>query len=109
MFQPLNDYILVRPIKASEAKNETGLVGIDQGKAKPVEGVVVSAHRGYPSPFHPGYHVPANVHAGEHVWFGKFAGTEIVVDGEPLKILRESELFGVDPIPAVAEEGAPIA
>jgi len=69
-----------------------GIIIPDTAKEKPQEGVVVAVGTGK---FEKGQTVPLAVKAGDHVLFGKYAGTEIKLDAEELLIVREEEILGI--------------
>jgi chaperonin GroES len=64
----------------------------DSAKEKPQEGSVVAVGLGHLSDT--GSRTPVQCCVGDHVFFGKFAGTEITVNGQKLLLLREAELLG---------------
>lgn len=91
-FMPLRDQLLVRRV-AKEEKDESGLIWLpEKGKEKPMEGVVLAAGRGHFDLL--GRFVPSEVQVGDRVLFGKYAGTEIVLNGEQCLILREEQVVG---------------
>ena len=91
-FRPLHDRVLVRRIEAVE--NTAGVIIIpDTAKEKPQEGEIVSAGSG--SKAEDGKVTPLDVKAGDRVLFGKWAGTEVKVDGEDLLIMKESDILGI--------------
>jgi len=69
-----------------------GIIIPDTAKEKPQEGVVVAVGTGK---FEKGQTIPLAVKAGDHVLFGKYAGTEIKLDAEELLIVREEEILGI--------------
>ena len=77
-------------IKAAEAEEKTksGLYIPDNAKEKPQRGVVMAAGPGKKDE-------PTVVKVGDTVLYGKYAGTEITVDGEELLIMRESDIFAI--------------
>jgi chaperonin GroES len=91
-FTPLHDRILVRRVEESE----TPLGGIlipDTAKDKPQEGEVVSVGKGKIN--EEGKVRPLDVKEGDRILFGKYAGTEIKLDGEEFVIMREEEVLGI--------------
>ena len=91
-FRPLHDRVLVRRVEAEE-KKAGGIIIPDTAKEKPQEGEVVAAGAGAKA--EDGKVTPLDVKAGDRILFGKYAGTEIKVNGEEHIILREDEVLGV--------------
>jgi chaperonin GroES len=89
---PLDDRILVKPLDAEE-KTAGGIVIPDTAKEKPQRGTIVAVGNG--RLLDGGNRVSPSVKAGETVLFGKYAGSEIKVDGIEHTIMRESEILGV--------------
>ena len=90
--KPLEDRILVQPLEA-ETTTSFGLVIPDTAKEKPQEGKVIAVGSG--KRLEDGTLVKLDVKAGDRVLFGKYAGTEIKVDGVEHIIIREDEVLGV--------------
>jgi chaperonin GroES len=89
---PLHDRILVRRVEEQET-TRGGLIIPDTAKDKPQEGEVVSAGKGKVT--EDGKLRPLDVKAGDRILFGKYAGTEVKLDGEELLIMREEEVLGI--------------
>ncbi len=89
--KPLGDRVVVRP-EAAEEKTESGLYIPDTAKEKPQRGTIVSVG---PGRVEDGKKIDMSVGEGDTVLYGKYAGTEIELDGETVMVLRESELLGV--------------
>jgi chaperonin GroES len=89
---PLHDRILVRRVEEAET-TRGGLIIPDSAKDKPQEGEVVSAGKGKIT--EDGKVRPLDVKAGDRILFGKYAGTEVKLDGEELVIMREEEVLGI--------------
>lgn len=85
--QPLADRVLVESA-AAEEKTASGIIIPDSAKEKPQRGVVVAVGAGKKDE-------PMTVKAGDNVLYGKYAGTEITVDGKEYLIMRESDIFAV--------------
>ena len=85
--KPLHDRIVIKPA-AAEEKTAGGIIIPDTAKEKPQRGVVVAAGPGKKDE-------PVTVREGDTVLYGKFAGTEIRIDGQDLLILRESDILAV--------------
>jgi chaperonin GroES len=90
--KPLADRVIVKQDEA-EQKTKTGIVLPDSAKEKPTKGKVVSVGPGALDD--KGKPMELAVRAGDTVFYGKYSGTEVTVDGQKLVILRESELLGV--------------
>jgi chaperonin GroES len=91
-FTPLHDRILLRRIDEGETVRG-GIIIPDSAKEKPQEGEVISVGKGKSND--EGKVFPLDVKAGDRVLFGKYAGTEIKIDGEDFIIMREEEVLGV--------------
>lgn len=91
-FKPLNDYVLVSNIVAEE-KTSGGIIIPDAAKEKPQEGKVVAVGPGRKD--RSGSRIAMEVKAGDKVMFGKYAGTEIKIDGVDHVIMKEDEVFCV--------------
>ena len=91
-FRPLQDRILVRRIEAEE-KTPGGIIIPDTAKEKPVEGEVLAVGPGARD--EAGTLRPLDVKVGDRVLFGKWAGTEVLINGEDRLILKESDILGV--------------
>ena len=91
-FTPLHDRILVRRVEESET-TRGGIIIPDTAKDKPQEGEVIAVGKGKIN--EEGKIRPLDVKEGDRILFGKYAGTEIKLDGEDLVIMREEEVLGV--------------
>jgi len=91
-FVPLHDRILVRRIEEQET-TAGGLIIPDTAKDKPQEGEVLAVGKGKIK--EDGKALPLDVKAGDRVLFGKYAGSEITIDGELYLIMREEEVLGL--------------
>jgi chaperonin GroES len=89
---PLHDRVLVKRVDQEE-KTAGGIIIPDTAQEKPMEGEIVSAGSG--ARREDGPVVPLDVKAGDRILFGKWAGTEVKIDGEDLLIMKESDLLGV--------------
>jgi chaperonin GroES len=89
---PLHDRILIRRVEETET-TRGGLIIPDTAKDKPQEGEVVSVGKGKIT--EDGKVRPLDVKAGDRVLFGKYAGTEVKIDGEDFLIMREEEVLGI--------------
>jgi chaperonin GroES len=91
-FTPLHDRILVRRIEESET-TRGGIIIPDTAKDKPQEGEIIAVGKGKSND--EGKVFPLEVKEGDRVLFGKYAGTEIKIDGEEFVIMREEEVLGI--------------
>ena len=91
-FRPLHDRIVVRRI-AAEEKTAGGIIIPDSAKEKPSQGEVIAVGPGGRD--EAGKLIPIDIRVGDRVLFGKWSGTEVVIDGEDLLIMKESDVFGV--------------
>jgi chaperonin GroES len=89
---PLHDRIVIRRVEEAET-TRGGIIIPDSAKDKPQEGEVISVGRGKSND--KGETFPLDVKAGDRVLFGKYAGTEIKIDGEDFLIMREEEVLGI--------------
>ena len=85
--KPLADRVLVEPAAAEET-TASGIIIPDTAKEKPQRGTVVAVGDGKKDE-------PLTVKAGDTVLYGKYAGTEINVEGNDYLIMRESDIMGV--------------
>ena len=90
--RPLADRVIVKQSEAEE-KTKSGIVLPDTAKEKPTKGKVISVGPGKLDD--KGRRMELSVRAGDTVFYGKYSGTDIEVDGEKFVILRESDLLGV--------------
>jgi chaperonin GroES len=89
---PLHDRIVIRRIEEGET-TRGGIIIPDSAKDKPQEGEVIAVGKGKIN--EDGKVFPLDVKAGDRILFGKYAGTEIKIDGEELVIMREEEVLGI--------------
>ena len=85
-FKPNEDRVLVEPA-AAEEKNVSGIIIPDTAKEKPQKGKVIAVGEGVKDK-------PVTVKVGENILYGKYAGTEITIDGKDYLIMRNSDIFG---------------
>jgi len=90
--RPLYDRLLIKR-NEEPTRSAGGLYLPDSGKEKPSEGTVLAVGDGKVTDA--GHHTPLQVQVGDRVVFGKYAGTEIKVDGEDRLILREDDVLGI--------------
>lgn len=84
---PLHDRVIVKAA-AAEEKTAGGIIIPDTAKEKPQRGVIIAAGTGKKDE-------PMTVKAGDNVLYGKYAGTEITIEGEDYLIMRESDLLAI--------------
>ncbi|NLX67484.1 MAG: co-chaperone GroES [Bacteroidales bacterium] len=85
--KPLADRVLVIPA-AAEEKTVSGIIIPDTAKEKPLKGEVVAVGKGTKEE-------EMVVKQGDHVLYGKYAGTEIEIDGVQHLIMRQSDILGI--------------
>jgi len=90
--RPLYDRVIVKRFEEEE-KSAGGIVIPDAAKEKPIRGEVIAVGNGKPQDN--GELRPLAVKVGDNVLFGKFAGTEIKLDGENLLVMNESDIMAV--------------
>ncbi|MEI8194303.1 MAG: co-chaperone GroES [Phycisphaerae bacterium] len=90
--RPLDDRLVVKQAEA-ESKTASGIVLPEGAKEKPTRGTVISVGPG--KMLDSGKRAPVAVKAGDEVYYGKYAGTEVKVDDVKFVILRETDLLGV--------------
>jgi chaperonin GroES len=84
---PLHDRVIVKPA-AAEEKTAGGIIIPDTAKEKPQRGTVIAAGPGKKDE-------PVTVKNGDTVLYGKYAGTEIQIEGEDYLIMRESDILAI--------------
>jgi chaperonin GroES len=90
--RPLQDRILVKRLE-EESKTAGGIFIPDTAKEKPQKGEIVAVGKGKKTD--DGKVIPLDVKVGDQVLFGKYAGTEIKVEGQDYLIMREDDILGV--------------
>jgi len=88
--RPLEDRVVVEPVEAEEV-TAGGIVLPDTAKEKPQRGTVLAVGAG--KLLDNGERAALSVAVGDEVIYGKYAGTDIEVDGRDVKILRESDVL----------------
>ncbi len=84
---PLHDRVIVKAAEA-ETKTAGGIIIPDTAKEKPQRGIVIAVGAGKKDE-------PMTVKAGDMVLYGKYAGTEINVEGADFLIMRESDILAI--------------
>ena len=90
--RPLHDRILVRRMTEDE-KTSGGIIIPDTAKEKPQRGEIVATGKGRVT--EDGKTLPLEVKSGDTVLFGKYAGTELKLDGQEYLMMREEDILGV--------------
>lgn len=85
--KPLADRVIVEPA-AAEEKTTSGIIIPDTAQEKPQKGSIVAVGAGKKDE-------PLTVKVGDNVLYGKYAGTEITVDGREYLIMRESDILAI--------------
>jgi chaperonin GroES len=91
---PLADRVVVKPAEAEE-KTKGGIILPDTAKEKPVEGTIVATGPGKIADN--GEVVKMTVKVGDKILYGKYSGTEVIIDSEEYLIMRESDIFAIVP------------
>ena len=84
---PLHDRVIVKAA-AAEEKTAGGIIIPDTAKEKPQKGTIISVGPGKKKD------EPMTVKPGDKVLYGKYAGTEITIDGTDYLIMRQDDIFG---------------
>jgi len=90
--KPLQDRVIIKRIEEGE-QIRGGIIIPDSAKEKPQEGEVIAVGEG--KKLDNGERVPLDIKEGDRVLFGKYAGTEIKLDGDEFLIMREDDILGV--------------
>ena len=90
--RPLHDRVIVRR-KEEERTTAGGIVIPDSATEKPSTGEILAVGNGRTNDS--GEVRPLDVKVGDTIYFGKYAGTELKVDGEELLIMREDDIIAV--------------
>ena len=90
MIRPLDDRVVIEPMEA-EGKTQGGIVLPDTAKEKPMKGKIIAVGDG--KLLESGKRAELLVKKGDKVLYGKYAGTEVTVDGKELLVMRESDIL----------------
>jgi chaperonin GroES len=90
--RPLHDRVIVQRLEEEE-RTKGGIIIPDTAKEKPQEGKVIAVGPG--KILENGTKIPLDVKVGDRVLFGKYAGTEIKIEGEEYLMMREDDILGV--------------
>lgn len=85
--KPLADRVLIEPMEAEE-KTSSGIYIPDTAKEKPQKGTIIAVGSGTKD-------VNMEVKVGDIVLYGKYAGTEITIDGKDYLIMKQSDILAV--------------
>ena len=85
--KPLADRVLVKPAEAEE-KTASGIIIPDSAKEKPLKGEIIAAGKGTKDE-------EMGLKPGDHVLYGKYAGTEIELEGTKYLIMRQSDVLAI--------------
>lgn len=90
--RPLQDRILVQRVE-EETTTKGGIIIPDTAKEKPVEGKVIAVGSGKVG--EEGKRVPLEIKKDDRILFGKYAGTEVKIEGNEYLIMREDDVLGI--------------
>ena len=90
--RPLQDRVIVKQTEAEE-KTKSGIILPDAAKEKPTTGKVVSVGPGRLDDNGKAMEIPVRV--GDTVYYGKYSGSEVKIDGEEHLIMREDDLLAI--------------
>jgi chaperonin GroES len=88
--RPLDDRVVIEPVEAEE-RTQGGIVLPDTAKEKPMKGKIVAVGEG--KMLESGKRAGLLVKKGDKVLYGKYAGTEVTVDGKEYLVMRESDIL----------------
>ena len=91
-FRPLHDRVLLRRLEQDE-KTDGGIIIPDTAQEKPMEGEIVSIGSGTRDDS--GKVIPLDVKPKDKVLFSKWSGTEVMINGEELLVMKESDIMGI--------------
>ena len=91
-FRPLHDRVIVKRVEEEE-KTSGGIIIPDAAKEKPQEGKIIAVGKG--KILENGKVSPLAVKKGDRILFGKYAGTDIKIDGEEHLIMREDDILAI--------------
>jgi chaperonin GroES len=89
--KPLADRVIIKALPMEE-KTKSGIIMPDTAKEKPQEGEILAVG---PGKVEKGERVALEVKVGDHVFYSKYAGTEVKVDGEEYLILKEADILAI--------------
>jgi len=90
--RPLHDRVIVKRLEEQE-KTKGGIIIPDTAKEKPIEGKIIAVGSG--KVMENGKRMPLQVKEGDRILFGKYAGTDIRIEGEEHLIMREDDIIAI--------------
>lgn len=90
--RPLHDRVLVQTLEEKETK-KGGIIIPDTAKEKPMEGKIIAVGSGKLT--EDGKRLPLEVKKGNKIIYGKYAGTEIKIEGDEYLLMREDDIQGI--------------
>lgn len=90
--RPLHDRIIVKRLEEEET-TKGGIIIPDSAKEKPSEGLIIAVGKG--KVLENGTQLPLDVKKNDRILFGKYAGTDIKIEGDEFLIMREDDVLGV--------------
>ena len=90
--RPLHDRVLIKRLEGKD-KSKGGIIIPDTAKEKPIQGKVIAVGKG--KILENGEAIPPGVKKGDKVLFGKYAGTEVKIDGGEHLLMREDDILAV--------------
>jgi chaperonin GroES len=90
--RPLHDRVIVKRLEEQE-KTKGGIIIPDTAKEKPIEGKIIAVGAG--KVMENGKRMPLQVKEGDRILFGKYAGTDIRIEGEDHLIMREDDIIAI--------------
>ena len=90
MIRPLDDRVVIEPMKKKK-KTAGGILLPDTAKEKPMKGKIIAVGDG--KMLESGKRAELLVKKGDKVLYGKYAGTEVTVDGKEYLVMRESDIL----------------
>ena len=91
--RPLQDRVIVKRLDEEDEKTKGGIIIPDTAKEKPQQGKIVAVGKGKVND--DGKVTPLDVKVGDKILFGKYAGSDVKLDGEEHLIMREDDILGV--------------
>ena len=89
---PLHDRVIVKPSEAAEV-TKGGIIIPDTAKEKPMQGEIIAVGQGKLT--EEGKLLPLQVKVGDQVLYGKYAGTEVTIEGDEYLMMREADIFAI--------------
>lgn len=91
--RPLHDRVLVKRADEAEQTSSSGIIIPDTAKEKPQRGSIIAVGEGKKDD--DGDRISLDVKVGDEVLFGKYAGTEVKIEGQEYLIMHETDILGV--------------